>query len=95
MARPRKGSAQDRLAANWKTVWHTPAGRLAISELLIATNVYSEIQTTDPLQMAMAIGERNVAARIARYLGLKAEDYVQDATDAVDLVSKFMESHQL
>lgn len=93
MAR-RRSKAEIALASHWQAVWQTTSGRLAIAELLVATNVYSEIQATDPVQLALAVGERNVGARIARLIGLKPESYVQDAHEAVDLLDKFMQHHE-
>jgi len=80
------------LSSAWKAVWNTPEGRLAISELLLATNVYSEIMATDPVQLALAVGERNMGARIARLIELKPEAYAQDAREAVDLVGRFIDA---
>ena len=89
--RPRR-NPEAALSQAWKAVWESTEGRLAISELLVATNVYSEIQATDPVQLAIAVGERNMGARVARLIGLKAENYAVDATAAADLVGRFIES---
>lgn len=91
MARPRRNNEQA-LAGAWQAVWHSPEGRLAISELLVATNVYGEVISNDPTMLAIAIGERNMGARIARLIGLKAEDYPTQAREAVDLVGRFIDA---
>lgn len=87
---PRKPNAEQRLAAHWQAVWGTPEGRLAISHLLLEQNLYSPVVSTDPIALAIATGERNVAARIARLIGLKPEAYVEDAHASADLIDKFM-----
>lgn len=92
MAKRPPRNPETQLSHAWKAVWQTPEGRLAISELLIATNVYSEIVATDPVQLALAVGERNMGARIARLLELKPEAYAHDAREAVDLVGSFLDS---
>lgn len=91
MASRRRPNAEAALSQAWKTVWNTPEGKLAISELLVATNVYSEIRTNDPVMLALAVGERNMAARLARMIGLKPENYAADAREAVDLVGRFVD----
>lgn len=92
MASPRRANAEAALSQAWKTVWSTPEGKLAISELLVATNVYSEIRTSDPVMLALAVGERNMGARLARMIGLKPENYAVDAREAVDLVGRFVDA---
>ena len=91
MAKPRRSRPEAALSAAWQSVWQTPEGRLAISELLVATNVYSEINATDPVQLAIAVGERNMGARVARFIGLKPESYVEDAREVTDTVGRFIE----
>lgn len=91
-SRPRRNAETD-LAGAWKAIWASPEGRLALSEFMVATNVYSEIVGNDPVLMAIAVGERNAGARIARFIGMKPESYVQDAREAVDLVGRFIDTH--
>lgn len=74
---------QKQIAQAWRDVWGSPQGRLAVSELLLSLNVYSPIDTDNVLHAGMAIGERNVAARIAKWLDLKPSDYVEHAQDSV------------
>lgn len=93
MARPPRRNAETALASAWKSIWATPEGRLALGELMVATNVYSEIVATDPVQLALAIGERNVGARIARSIGLTPQTYLDDAREITDLVGRFIDAH--
>jgi len=92
MARPPRRKKEDQLADAWRAIWQTPHGKLVISELMVSSNVYSEIQTNDPVQLALAVGERNVGARVARWIGLKPENYAEDAREAVDTVGRFISS---
>jgi hypothetical protein len=82
--------AKAQLEAAWKSVWQTPEGRLALSEFMVATNVYSEIVCNDQVMLAIAVGERNAGARIARMIGLQPVNYVTDAREATDLVGRFI-----
>ncbi len=90
-SRPRPNPEQ-RLSAIWKSIYETPHGRVAIAEFLVSANLYSEIQTNDPVTMALAVGERNMAARLARLVGLKPENYASDARDSADTVSRFVDA---
>jgi hypothetical protein len=90
---PRKrNTSQKKLAAAWRSIWDSPEGRLAIGELLLSLHVYSEIQATDPMTIGIAVGERNVAARIARHIGLRPDTYPTDAVETVDLLERFQQS---
>ena len=82
--------ASDKISANWRHISETPQGRAALAELFLSLNLYSEIQAGDPMQLGIAIGERNIAARLARWIGRKPEEFVRDAIDDVDLLEKMM-----
>lgn len=92
MASRQQPSPEQRLGAIWKGIYETPHGRVAVSEFLVSANLYSEIQTADPITMAVAVGERNMAARMARLVGLKPENYVSDAAESVDTISRFIDA---
>ena len=66
-----------RIARAWRDIYNTPSGREAISGLLMELNLYSETQPSDVFTAGVLVGERNVAARIARYIGRAPADYVE------------------
>jgi predicted component of type VI protein secretion system len=84
-------SANEKVANAWRQVWESPEGRLALGELFLSLNLYSEAIPTDPIQAGIVIGERNVAARIARWVGRNPQDFVADAKDDVDLIDRINE----
>ena len=83
-------TAQDEVSAAWRHISQTPEGRLAMAELFMSLNLYSEIQATDVMQAGIAIGERNIAARLARWCGRKEEEFVQDVGEDVELLERMM-----
>lgn len=87
----KRGQGAAKVARAWRDVWASPQGRVAIAELMVALNTYSEINPTDPMQAGIAIGERNVACRIARWIGRKPEDFVGDALVDVTEVEQLMD----
>lgn len=89
----KRGQGAAKVAQAWRDVWESPQGRVAISELMVALNTYSEINPTDPMQAGIAIGERNVACRIARWIGRKPEEFVGDALGDVKEVEQLMDRY--
>jgi hypothetical protein len=85
-------TADKEISDAWRTVAGTPAGRLAIAELMMSLNLYSEINATNEMQAGIAIGERNIAARIARWIGRKESEFVQEAVEDVDLLERMMKT---
>ena len=85
-------TADKEISDAWRTVAGTPAGRLAIAELMMSLNLYSEINATTEMQAGIAIGERNIAARIARWIGRKESEFVSEAIEDVDLLEKMMKT---
>lgn len=83
-------TADKEISDAWRTVAGTPAGRLAIAELMMSLNLFSEITPVNEMQAGVAIGERNVAARIARWIGRKESEFVQDAVEDVELLERMM-----
>ena len=77
----------------WRAFKDRPEGHVALSELFVWCNVYSPIETNDPIEMARMVGERNVALRIAQLMGTKASDFVQHAQDDTDILDRMMRSN--
>lgn len=69
---------QQKIAKAWQDFYATNEGALAVGELMMALGVYSEINAENSFQAGVAIGQRNVAARIAKYLEMKPQTYVSD-----------------
>lgn len=92
MAAPRGKARAARIASEaWKKFDQTPDGRVALAELFVWCNVYSPIESTDPVEMARLVGERNAALRIVHLLGLKPQDFVTRATDDTDILNRITE----
>jgi len=90
MPRSPRAKAENEVADAWRGFYATPHGRAAIAELMIWCNVYNDSGTTDPVQMAREAGERSVAQRIARLIGLRPGDYPSEARDHTDILDKIM-----
>ena len=82
----------DKLARLWRGLYNTPHGREAISGLLMDLNLYSEMAPANELQAGILIGERNVAARIARMIGRAPDAFVEDAIEDADLLDRMMQT---
>lgn len=80
------------LADDWQDWYRTAAGQRAIADLMTFCDVYTRIESNDPVEMARAVGANNVAKYIAYYLGLKPEDFPQHSWDDTDLLHKMMNS---
>jgi len=91
MAKPR-AKANNAIADAWKGFYQSPAGRLAIADLMVWCNVYHDTATIDPIQLAREAGERAVAQRIAQLIGLRPETFPQQAWDDTDILDNIMRS---
>jgi hypothetical protein len=89
---PKKAeNPEDKIARAWRDVWESPQGRVAISALLLDLNLFSPIEATDPVSVGIAVGQRNVAAKIARLIKMKPEQFPDEAGDAVQVVERFID----
>jgi hypothetical protein len=80
----------DKLARLWRDLYQTPLGRQAISGLMMDLNLYSEVIPQNELQAGIALGERNVAARIARMIGRAPDAFVEDAVEDADILDRMI-----
>lgn len=90
---PRKApteTEEQKVARAWRDVWDSPSGRLALSHLLLDLNLFTPVVANDPIAMAVAQGERNVACRIARMINLRPERLPDEARDAVQTVDAYL-----
>jgi hypothetical protein len=79
-----------KLAEYYRDVQATEAGQHVFADLLMAGNVYSITDTTDPIELARCEGERRLALRIVQMLSLKPSDFVTEANEAADLINNIM-----
>lgn len=95
MAAPRGKARAAQIASEaWKKFDQTPDGRVALAEYFIWCNIYSPIESNDPVELARLVGERNAALRIVQLLGLKPQDFVPRATEDTDLLNRITEGYQ-
>lgn len=77
----------------WRDFYATPEGRAALADLMVWCNVYSPIETNDPIEMARLNGERNVVLRIAALMGSKPADFLTHAQEDTDILDRMMRSN--
>lgn len=82
------------VAQAWQAFYATPEGRAAVAELMVWCNLYTDTGTTDPIQLAREAGERSVAQRVIRLLGLKPELAPQRAWEDADLLDRIISPRQ-
>lgn len=63
---------------------------MALADLMVWCNVYSPIETNDPIELARLNGERNVVMRIAQLMGTKPGDFLANAQDDTDILDRMM-----
>lgn len=80
------------LADDWQEWARTASGQRAIADLMTFCDVYTRIESNDPIEMARAVGANNVAKYIAFYLGLQASDFPQQSWEDTDLLNRMMSS---
>ena len=93
---PKYSKRDAQLAEDWQWLNNTPQGRRIIADLMVWGDVYTRIEDTDPIALALRVGESNLAKRVAYYLGWKADPYqfVQHAQDDTDLLNRMILSSQ-
>lgn len=90
---PRRPRKTDLAAGQaWKAFSQTEGGKAAIADLMVWCNVYSPIEATDPIQLAMMTGERNVAMRIVYLMGLRPDEFITQANDDTDFLDRMIQS---
>lgn len=79
----RRRSSTEQLALDYKRTFSSPEGQRVLADLMVWCNVYHPIDETDPIKLAQANGERNVALRIVGYMGMTPETFAKDAERVV------------
>jgi hypothetical protein len=84
------------LAEDWRTIADTPEGRRVIADLMVWGDVYNEIDSDNPVQLALQVGQNNFAKRIAYLLGYRAtpEQFSDRAWDDTDMLDKMINHRQ-
>lgn len=83
------------LADDWQWVSGTAQGRRIIADLMVWGNVYSQIDTDDPIAMAKAVGENNFAKRVAYLLGVKPEIFPAQSWEHTDILDRMLQSQPM
>lgn len=89
----RKYSKRDvQLAEDWQAVAMSAHGRRIIADMMVWCNVYTAIEETDPIALARAVGEQNVAKRVAYLLGLKPEEFPAQSWEDTGILDRMLTS---
>ncbi|MEW5705134.1 MAG: hypothetical protein AB1781_11210 [Pseudomonadota bacterium] len=89
----RRKTPMAQIAQDYRDVFSTPEGERVLADLMTWCHAWSPIEETDPIRLAMATGEQNVAKRIAGLLAYRPEDYPATAKRQTDLINHLMEDH--
>lgn len=91
MSRPTGKARAAAIAADaWRNFDQTPDGRVALADFFTWCNMYSPIESDDPVELARLVGERNAALRIVQLMGLKPQDFVRRATEDTDILNRII-----
>lgn len=88
--KPTRAKTQAAIADTWKAFYGSPEGRAAIADLMVWCNVYTPIEESDPIVIARATGERNVALRIAQLIGLQPAAFPSNAWEDADILDRML-----
>ena len=82
------------IAGAWQAWAMTPQGKLAIADLMQFCGVYTVNDETEPIALAKAVGENNVAKRVAYLLGLREHhlEFPERAWEDTDLLNRMLSS---
>jgi len=78
------------LADDYRAVFSSPQGERVKADLMLCGNVYHEIQGDSLFALGIKEGERRVALRIAKYLGLRPEHFPAEAWAAAEVADNMM-----
>lgn len=84
--------SQAAIGITWRNFYETTDGRAAIAELAVWCNVYTPIESNDPIEMARMNGERNAYLHIVTLMGLKPESFMQNAERDTDILDRMINS---
>jgi hypothetical protein len=78
------------LASDWKWLESRPEGQRIIADIMVWCGVYNQIDETDPVKMALQVGENNFAKRILGLLAYSPREFTQRAKEHADLLDRMM-----
>ena len=78
------------LADDYRAVFNSPQGERVKADLMLSGNVYHEIQGDSLFALGIKEGERRVALRIAKYLGLRPEHFPVEAWATAEIANNMM-----
>jgi hypothetical protein len=90
MARTRRSRLLTAQSEAWKAFYATPHGKTALAALFAEFHVYAPVNSRDPIEIAIATGERNVALRIAQLVALKPEQFIETAGEDLDIIDRLI-----
>lgn len=86
----RRVKRERQLAEDWQTIARTPEGRRVIADLFAWGWVFQPIEENDAMAAQRAMGERNFALRVARYLNLQPEVFAEAMRSHDEVQSEWM-----
>lgn len=79
--RSSKLGPRGKIALAWKNFHDTEHGRHAIGALMIEFGIYTSSASSDPHVLAREKGQRDVLMKIAEYVRMKPEEFVDRGRD--------------
>lgn len=86
----RKVAWEKQLSEDFQWLAGTPQGRRILSWMFGWGQVYQEIDETDPIRLAMAVGQNNFAKKIAQYCTLRSEIFTMAMSQNNDVAREML-----
>ena len=81
------------MSEKYQGIYNDPDGHAVFSDIFAQANLYSPIQTVDPIEAAREEGKRQLALHVVHMLSLKPEDFVQHAQDDLNILDNIMRNN--
>jgi hypothetical protein len=85
--RKTRADIERELSGAYQSVFSSPQGEIVKADLMLCGNVYHEISGSDLFSLGVKEGERRIALRIAKYLGLRPEHFATEAWAMTDSIN--------
>jgi hypothetical protein len=89
MAKPIEGYDHARICSDAQAINATPEGQRFFAYIMASASMFQPIDASDPIEMAKAIGARNLAVMIATYAGYQPEDFIPRAIEATQVLKGY------